>query len=113
VDNIIPTDKIMTNTQAHKALRNILANEYGINEAYIKKLINEKIEAALNAHLTHNNSLVHTIITDTVKSFMANGVSSGYYGYERTSFDEYVKETVTHTIQKHIMDSLDVTIGRK
>mgnify|MGYP001078272469 CR=1 FL=1 len=102
----------MTGTQAHKAIRNLVNNEYGITKEYAQQLIEEKISSVTQEYLRElNTNLLERTIKKVVLDFIEHGVKVDRY--HTSSFVDYVQGVVKQTIQDEVIKNFAVNIERK
>jgi hypothetical protein len=105
---------MMSGTQAHKAIRNLVTNEYGITKECTQKLIEEKIADVTHNYLMRlNTDLLERTIKKVVVEHITEGVKGSSWYSRNTPFAEYIQQVITKTIQEEVIKQYAIKIERK
>ena len=95
-------------SQIHKSVRNILANEYGINREKIAEMVNEKVNAAVKERLDR------LFETKTMEEFIAKQIGSrlgATSNWDSTPMKSVIKDAIQRQISELVNTSMSVTLN--
>lgn len=100
---------------AHRAVRNVLANEYGITRAYVEQLVRDTVEKEVKNILENHvltSKRVDEAIHRAVYTFVKDGLPASHWN-RALSFREFVIAEIQKTIQEAILERFEFKVQPK
>lgn len=100
---------------AHRAVRNVLANEYGITRAYVEQLVRDTVEKEVKNILENHvltSKRVDEAIHRAVYTFVKDGLPASHWN-RVMSFSEFVVAEIQKTIQEAILERFEFKVQPK
>lgn len=96
----------------HRAVRNIMFNELGLNRNNLAQWIKESIAVEVKHFIEHHfkdSELLHNQINANIARMMKEGVSNNTW-YDNESFNHYIKRIIEQEVQKQFLQNYTIEI---
>jgi hypothetical protein len=100
---------------AHRAVRNVLANEYGITRAYVEQLVRDTVEKEVKNILENQvltSKRVDEAIHRAVYTFVKDGLPASHWN-RAMSFREFVVAEIQKSIKEAVLERFEFSITAK
>lgn len=106
-------DTKIEHSEIHKAVRNVMFNELGLDRAQVESMVRQEVETVterlLEHHILHSDWF-STKILNIVSRIVQNGVRESYW---TKSFEQYVVGLTEHHIKQMITEQFTINIEKK